>query len=107
MTATVIDDPILVRVRREIERIYGDRLHAVLLYGSRARGDAHPDSDYDIAVLINGYNGNLDEVFRLADLGYELMLETDRPLSLKPFSPDEITQRTLFMHNLRQDAIAL
>jgi predicted nucleotidyltransferase len=35
-----------------IETIYGDRLARVVLYGSRARGDAHPDSDYDVAVFI-------------------------------------------------------
>jgi predicted nucleotidyltransferase len=32
--------------------VYGDRLERVALFGSRARGDHRPDSDYDVAVLI-------------------------------------------------------
>src|SRR3712207_7722889 len=32
--------------------IYGDRLERVVLFGSRARGDAGEASDYDIAVFL-------------------------------------------------------
>jgi predicted nucleotidyltransferase len=45
-------DPILSRFRAALDQIYGDRLERVVLYGSRARGDERPDSDYDIAVFI-------------------------------------------------------
>lgn len=37
------------------------------LYGSRARGDAHPDSDWDIHILIPGNEHiSLDEIDRYA-----------------------------------------
>ncbi|MBI5843693.1 MAG: nucleotidyltransferase domain-containing protein [Deltaproteobacteria bacterium] len=29
------------------------RLHEVILFGSRARGDAEPDSDMDVLVILN------------------------------------------------------
>lgn len=32
----------------------GDRLVAVVLFGSRARGDARPDSDWDLLVIADG-----------------------------------------------------
>ena len=32
--------------------MYGDRLERVVLYGSRARGDAREDFDYDVAVFL-------------------------------------------------------
>ncbi len=35
-----------------IEAEMGDQLLAVYLFGSRARGDAQPDSDIDLAVLL-------------------------------------------------------
>ena len=35
------DDPILSRYRAALDHIYGDRVARVVLYGSRARGDAH------------------------------------------------------------------
>ena len=39
-------DPILVRCRAALDRIYGGRIDRVALVGSRAREDAHSDSSY-------------------------------------------------------------
>lgn len=52
MTFAPADDPVLTRFKIARETIYGDRVERVVLFGSRARGDAHPDSDYDIAVFL-------------------------------------------------------
>ena len=43
---------LLGRCRAEIEKI--DPSAEVILYGSRARGEAEPDSDYDLLVLTDG-----------------------------------------------------
>ncbi len=51
MSRTAIDDPILKRFRAALDALYGGRIERVVLYGSRARGDAREDSDYDIAVF--------------------------------------------------------
>jgi predicted nucleotidyltransferase len=46
-----------------VER-YADRVAeelapaAVVLYGSYAKGNAHEDSDIDVAVIFNGFNGD-------------------------------------------------
>jgi predicted nucleotidyltransferase len=47
-----LDDPILRRFRATLDEIYGNRIERVVLCGSRARGDAGRDSDYDIAIFI-------------------------------------------------------
>jgi predicted nucleotidyltransferase len=52
MAATLINDPTLTPFRQALGRLYGDRLERVVLYGSRARGDARQDSDYDLAVFL-------------------------------------------------------
>jgi predicted nucleotidyltransferase len=52
MPGSPVDDPILKRFRAALAELYGDRLERVVLFGSRARGDARADSDYDIAVFI-------------------------------------------------------
>ena len=52
MRATLTNDPILVRFRRALDEMYGNQLDRVVLFGSRARGDARPDSDYDVAVFL-------------------------------------------------------
>ena len=101
-----LDAPILRRLRQELERRYGERLARLILFGSRARGDAQPDSDWDVAVVLKGYDGNLEEVSLLSDLGFDLMLETGAVLSLLPFSPEALAERTLFTHNLREEGVA-
>lgn len=105
--APIAAHPLLRRLRAELERLYGPRLRQVLLYGSRARGDAQPESDWDVAVILEGYDGKLDEVYRLADLGHDLLLETGELLALMPFAPEDLSKRTLFMHNLRQEGVAI
>ena len=73
MSPAVIADPILKRFRAALNEIYGDRIERVVLFGSRARGDAGEDSDYDVAVFLNDLKeGDLAdrwrELDRLADL---------------------------------------
>jgi hypothetical protein len=41
--------------------------------------------------------------YRLADLGHDLMLETGAVLSLKPFAPEKLEQRTPLMHEIRRE----
>jgi predicted nucleotidyltransferase len=106
-TRSPVDEPILRRLKGELERLYGDRLERVLLFGSRARGDARPDSDWDVAVFLRGYDGNWEEVSRLSDLGFDLMMETGLYLSLMPFAPEELAKRTPLMHEIRREGIPL
>ena len=61
MPPALATDPILKRFRAALDEIYGDRLERVVLFGSKARGDAGEDSDYDIAVFLKDLKeGDLD-----------------------------------------------
>ena len=42
MTVQVTQDPVLQRYRAVLDALYGDRIARVVLFGSRARGDAGP-----------------------------------------------------------------
>ena len=68
-----VDDPILRRFRAALEGVYGERLERVVLYGSRARGDARPDSDYDVAVFLRHLPDRVAELYRLADLSTAIL----------------------------------
>ena len=68
-----VDDPILKRFRTALEEVYGERLERVVLYGSRARGDARPDSDYDVAVFLRDMPDRVAELYRLADLSTAIL----------------------------------
>src|SRR5882672_882484 len=67
------DDPTLVRFRAALAEVYGQRLERVVLYGSRARGDARPDSDYDVAVFLRDMPDRIAELYRLADLSTAIL----------------------------------
>ena len=43
----MISTCVLDELKDRLALAYGERLHAVVLFGSEARGDARPDSDID------------------------------------------------------------
>ena len=45
---------LLKQIKARLAAAYKDRLRGVVLYGSVARGDARPDSDIDVLVLLDG-----------------------------------------------------
>ena len=100
-------DGVLVRFRAAVGEIYGDRLERVVLFGSRARGDAKPDSDYDIAVFIEDAGTFSAESERLAAISTDILLDTGAVISATPFLAGAHRERTGFMHDLREHGLDL
>jgi uncharacterized protein len=100
-------DPILSRFRAVLDQIYGARLERVVLYGSRARGDERPDSDYDIAVFIKDPGRLGEELHRLASVTTDILIDTGAVISALPFRAGAYRARTGFMHELRNDGLDL
>ena len=46
------DRQIAERLKELVLQSQGDRVRRIILFGSRARGDARPDSDYDLLVIL-------------------------------------------------------
>lgn len=57
----------------------------VILYGSRARGDEHQDSDWDILILTD-YPANLEVERKFRNELYDLELETGEAFSVFVYS---------------------
>jgi predicted nucleotidyltransferase len=78
MLAGPAADPVLKRFRAALDALYGDRIERVVLFGSRARGDAGDDSDYDVAVFLKGLADRWQEVDRIIPLVTDIPLRRGR-----------------------------
>lgn len=81
----------------------------VLLFGSRARGDEHEDSDWDVLVLLDKDRIRLEDIdnvsYPLRELGWEIGEDINTVL----YTVDEWNKNsfTLFHKNVEAEAIAL
>ena len=66
---------IAVEARGRLQDIYGRRLRGVYLYGSAARDQLTPDSDIDIAVVLDEIPSRFDEHTRTSRLGSDISLD--------------------------------
>ena len=102
-------DPVLSRFRTELAKLYGERIERVVLYGSRARGDARPDSDYDVAVFLNDLEpfqfGR--EAGRIAEIETDILFDTGAVINALPFKAGAYRERTPLMRELRREGIDL
>ncbi len=99
---------ILRELRRRLEALYGDRLVKVILFGSQARGDASPDSDIDVAIVLNGDVDPNVEIDRVVPITAQLSLENDVLISCVYVSAARYASDGghLFL-NLRSEGIAV
>jgi len=63
----------LMEYLTRLQFLCGDRLLCVILFGSKARGDSHPESDIDLLVVVQGALDGLKE--SLSQLSYDISLE--------------------------------
>lgn len=61
--------------KREIENALPGEVVEVRLFGSRARGDAKDDSDYDVAVFLRNTSDRLETIRILSDASYPHILD--------------------------------
>ena len=107
MPAVTIDDPILRRFRAALDALYGARIERVVLFGSRARGDARDDSDYDVAVFLHDLTDYWREADRIVELETDILLDTGAVIQALPFRAGSYADRTSLMHEIRLEGIEL
>jgi len=99
---------ILARLRHRLETLYADRLVRVMLFGSQARGDAKPDSDIDVLVVLLGPVRPAEEIDRTLEAVSDLSLEFDQAISCFFLDEEYFTRRNgPFLRNVRREGIVV
>ena len=98
-----IADPVLDRFRSALHKAYGERIERVVLFGSRARGDARPDSDYDVAIFLMDFVGFDEEMGRIAEIEADILLDTGAVINALPMRAGAYRDRTGLMAELRRE----
>jgi predicted nucleotidyltransferase len=66
----------LLAFKQDVMRALPGAVEEVILFGSRARGDAQADSDYDLAVLLkDGLAGDLSACRRMWDAAWDYKVD--------------------------------
>ena len=99
---------ILAALRRELSHVLGDQLDSVLLFGSRARGEARPTSDIDILVVVRGGYSYGDLMKRTSSIVAELSLQHDVVISRVFVSKERFEgEQSPFLLNVRDEGILI
>ena len=107
MVVIMVEDPILTRVRDALRDMYGNNIDRIVLFGSRARGSARDDSDYDVAVFLKSLDDYAAERRRLGELRFRTMEETGQFLDIKAFRAESYADRIPLMWEVRKDGLTL
>jgi uncharacterized protein len=102
------EETILKRIR---EAVYSNAPQSeIYLYGSRARGHAGKQSDWDVLILLNTPNVNFELEKKFIDALYEIEIEMGEIISPLVYAKAEWDQKHSFTplyENVNRDGIRI
>jgi uncharacterized protein len=87
LTLTPEEQAWLDAYRRVLDEQFRGKVDELIIYGSKARGDATPDSDVDLLILIRDGDWRLEK--EIAAPGYQLAIGTDVVPSIQIYTVAE------------------
>jgi predicted nucleotidyltransferase len=104
---TLTDEKIAASITDQVKNLFGSNLEKVILFGSRARGDYSPDSDFDFVILANFdepswivRNSYIRKHIKAADL-YNVSVD------YIPITPWEFENKFFFKNPVKKEGIVL
>jgi len=106
MNAQSIDLNLLRRFRACAEQALPGRITRVVLFGSRARREAHAYSDWDVAVFLRD-GASSEDTLELADAAYDLIVETGQTIHPIALSEDGRGASLLLLDRIDMEGVSL
>ena len=91
MKLTADEQAWLDEYRDALAKQFPDVVEEIIIYGSKARGDAGPDSDVDVLVVISSGGRNTKRAVR--HLGHMLAVVSDAVPSIMVYTREEWSSR--------------
>lgn len=99
---------VLAATKKGLQKLYGPRLKGLVLYGSYARGEATPDSDIDVAVILDEYEDVWTEIKRHGFLAQRLCLRFNVLVALYVVADhDWQVEQSPILVNIRREGIPI
>jgi predicted nucleotidyltransferase len=83
-------DTVARAVAKDLRVLYGPRLRRVVLFGSWARHDAHPDSDIDLLVVLDRVDSVWEELRRMEPIAWRHSHANDAVVSVTPVGDEDL-----------------
>ena len=99
---------LLNQLKTGLTRVYGERLDALYLYGSFARGENVDGSDLDVVVVLKDFERRAAEIRRTSDLVGDLSLDYEITVSPLFMREDEwATNKFSLLRNIKAEGVAV
>jgi predicted nucleotidyltransferase len=103
------ETPIIEEFKRRVEQGFPGELVRLIIFGSKVRGEATPESDVDLLAVIRSENWRLGDEIR--GVGYALELEHGVVLSIQVISRNHYERLrasgTQFSHVLEKEGVVV
>lgn len=97
---------VVATFKQSLQAIYGERLVQMVLFGSQARGEARPNSDIDVLVVLKGPFQWLRESERISPIVADLSLRYTELLNCVLMDePTFLQQSEPLLENIRQEGV--
>ena len=100
--------PLLREIKHSMHSLFGHNFRKLILFGSYARNEQYAESDIDLLLLLEETTAQRNNTSKIIDKIYDLMLDSDKFISIIPAS--EIKYKNLtepLYYNVQKEGIEI